>query len=136
MARTIPEGYELLSGRSGENARKALALAEDRGVDASQILTQTDGYLIPLDADSVDAVTFPSATPDGNPIANIAERQGDQTESHDDEGDVVVTDANTHDEIDAWAAAHDITWEGIEAENAAKPTKAEKIAHIAKTQEG
>lgn len=44
----IPEGYELLAGRSRDNARAALAAAEERGLDVSTVLTVRDGYLIPL----------------------------------------------------------------------------------------
>lgn len=50
----IPEGYDLLPGRNGKNARKALALAEERGYPTSAVLTTTDGYLIPLPKDEIE----------------------------------------------------------------------------------
>lgn len=50
----IPEGYELLSGRSAANAQHAIALADERGVPSWAVLTQQEGYLIPLSGDSFD----------------------------------------------------------------------------------
>lgn len=44
----IPEGYYLLGGVSKENARKALAEAEEGGFTADSVLTRNDGFLIPL----------------------------------------------------------------------------------------
>lgn len=44
----IPEGYDLLPTCSRENAKAALALAVERGVPESSVLTTQDGYLIPL----------------------------------------------------------------------------------------
>jgi len=61
MARTvIPEGYDFLPDRSRDNARKALALAEERGLEADVVLTVTDGYLIPLNegGETADASTI------------------------------------------------------------------------------
>lgn len=55
MSKTsIPEGFELLVGRSRENAKLAIATAEERGFPSSAVLTQSDGYLIPL-GDSEDS---------------------------------------------------------------------------------
>jgi hypothetical protein len=48
MALNIPDGHELLSGRSRENAVKALATAEKRGLPAASVKTHPEGYLIPL----------------------------------------------------------------------------------------
>lgn len=132
MARSIPEGYELLSGRGSENARKAISLAEERGVDASRVISQTDGYLIPLGEDSHIHSAEAPAGPVGDPIANIADRQGTQPDADESGDDPVPTATDSHAEIDAWAADHNITFDGIEAENADKPTRAEKIAHIEK----
>lgn len=51
---SIPEGFELLSGRGRENAKEALSLAEQRGFDPSTVRVSTalGGFLIPL-GDSV-----------------------------------------------------------------------------------
>jgi len=59
--------------------------------------------------------------------------------------DVVVTDEpehtelvfpdaekDNHDSIDAFAVEHEVTFEGIDAKDAEKPTKAEKVAHLQK----
>lgn len=66
MGIQIPEGYELLSGRSRENARAALKLAEERGFPVSSVQTTTEGYFIPTgeDLQVVDAeyVELPEAT--------------------------------------------------------------------------
>jgi len=48
----IPEGYELIQGRSGENARKALSLAQERGHPVESVRTTTDGYLVLEDGQS------------------------------------------------------------------------------------
>lgn len=52
----IPEGFELLSGRSKENALNALALAEERGVDPTEVRVSAllGGYLIPIGDSTVD----------------------------------------------------------------------------------
>ena len=42
--------YDTLPGRSRENAKKALELAEERGFDPAEVRTTRDGYLIPVDA--------------------------------------------------------------------------------------
>lgn len=62
MSTQIPDGYELLVGRSTENAIQAIATAEGRGFSAETVLTQRDGYLIPLDADSIESTDL-----DGEP---------------------------------------------------------------------
>lgn len=48
MTNLIPDGYELLSGRGRDNAREAIRIAEERGFPSESVLSQTDGYLIPL----------------------------------------------------------------------------------------
>lgn len=53
----IPEGYELLTGRSRDNARQALKTAQDRGLDASVVQTHPEGYLIPLGEDDKKAAS-------------------------------------------------------------------------------
>lgn len=42
--------YDILPGRGSENAKKALALAEERGFAATDVRTFRDGYYVPLDA--------------------------------------------------------------------------------------
>lgn len=65
----IPEGYELLHGRGRENARKAIELAEERGLDSSQVLVSTTlgGFLIPVpvaEAQEVEVVTEKNTVPE------------------------------------------------------------------------
>ena len=48
MASIIPEGYELLVGRSREHALKALATADERGLPSDSVLSVHEGFLIPL----------------------------------------------------------------------------------------
>ena len=52
-----------------------------------------------------------------------------------DAEEIVFPDAkkDSHDTIDAWASDHDVTYEGIVAADAEKPTKAEKVAHLETT---
>jgi hypothetical protein len=58
MANLIPEGYELLSGRGRDNAREAIRLAEERGFSSESVLSQTDGFLVPLgDSEAFDVDT-------------------------------------------------------------------------------
>lgn len=119
MTTNIPEGYELLSGRSRENAKAALALAEERGIDTSAVLTTPGGYLIPLADD--DGSDVP-ASDDGSDVPDATA------------GEIIFPDAEkaNHSDIDAFATEHEVSYEGIEAKDADKPTKAEKIAHIKK----
>lgn len=118
MARPIPEGYELLSGRSPKNARKAMSLAEERGVDSSHVLTQTDGYLVPLGPESHIHSAEAPAGPVGDPIAGIEQRQVAEAIVEEVE---LPTESNTVAEIDDFANTH-----GIEVSG----TKAEKVAEI------
>lgn len=39
---------------------------------------------------------------------------------------------SSHDVIDEFAGTHGVTFDGIEAKDAEKPTKAEKVAHLQK----
>lgn len=43
----IPDGYELIAGRGRDIAQKAMALADEREIPTTAILTTADGYLIP-----------------------------------------------------------------------------------------
>lgn len=80
MRTQIPEGYELLSGRSRKNARKAIATAKERGFPSSVVLTQQDGYLIPLgDGDPAEQDHILSDDPDGEPTELVAEKLEDLT---------------------------------------------------------
>ena len=49
-------------------------------------------------------------------------------------GELVFPDAekDNHDRIDEFAREHEVTFDGIEAKDAEKPTKAEKVAHLQK----
>lgn len=130
MARTvIPEGYDFLPDRSRDNARKALALAEERGLEADVVLTVTDGYLIPLNegGETADAATIQDQVEDD-------ENSGGEAQA---EEVVLPKESDSHADIDAFAASFDppLTYDGIEAENAERPTKAEKIAHLTKAVE-
>lgn len=40
--------YDIIPERGSENAKKAIALAEKRGFDATEVRTFRDGYLVPL----------------------------------------------------------------------------------------
>lgn len=104
MANPIPEGYELLSGRTRQNAITALATAEERGLDSALVLSRSDGFLIPLGDSKLPT----------------------------DEGTSLPTEKDTHAVIDQFAGDNDVTFDGIEAADAEKPTKAEKVAHITK----
>lgn len=111
MGTPIPEGYELLAGRSRENAREAIKLAEERGFESSQVRTSTTplGYLIPEDPNAEH-----STSEDGTlNAADLAVVTAESVE--------VPTDKNTVAEIDAFADKFNITVEG---------TKPEKVAAI------
>ncbi len=73
MSIAIPEGYELHAGRGRENAKKALATAEERGLPASSVLTHPEGYLIPVDTDGADAVETEPGAEDNEPVFLQAE---------------------------------------------------------------
>lgn len=47
MMSNIPDGYEKLPGNSGDDARKALDLAVKNGFAEGDVLTVSDGFLIP-----------------------------------------------------------------------------------------
>jgi hypothetical protein len=109
MANVIPEGYELLVGRSRDKAREAIETAQERGFPVESVLTQRDGYLIPLDPNAPRTVEA--------------------------EEIVLPKESDNHDTIDAFATEYGLSYDGIEAANAERPTKAEKIAHLAKALE-
>lgn len=91
----IPDGYELLPVRSRENAKAALAAAEEKGFDPSTVLTHPEGYLIPLTEDE-----------------KAAAAEADEVEDDEDDEEFEVkhfdlpkaTDSN--DEIAAWRDEH------------------------------
>lgn len=76
----IPEGYDLLPTRSRENAKAALALAVERGVPESSVLTTQDGYLIPLGSRAAEVEDLEADTDE-------ADTESDDTES--DSPDVI-----------------------------------------------
>lgn len=45
----VPEGFELIAGRSGENAKAAIAAAMERGFESASVRTVSEGYLVPVD---------------------------------------------------------------------------------------
>lgn len=108
MARIgIPDGYELLAGRSRDNAREAIARADGRGLPPEAVLTRRDGYLIPLGADEIVA-----DSEDGDPV----EVTGEAIELPDESW--------KNEDIDAWAA------ENLPHVSTADLKKAEKIQAI------
>lgn len=58
--------YDNIPGRSRENAKKALALAEERGFPPESVRTTRDGYQIPLAEDAVK--DDPKVTPAAKPV--------------------------------------------------------------------
>lgn len=58
---SIPEGYELFSGRNRETARRAIAAAVERGFAEETVLTVHDGYYVPLGDEADTAETEPGA---------------------------------------------------------------------------
>jgi len=103
--------YDNLPGRSRENAKKALELAEERGFSPELVLTTRSGYLIPLDADvpgvdvaveeEVDEIVTEPGT-EGNPPVEIEGQPVDPAKEGDTpvgelttaEGEPVKTDEN------------------------------------------
>ncbi len=100
MARPIPEGYELLTGRSSKNARAAIELAEERGLPTESVLTRGDGYLVPLSADANTAVAAPPASPE-----EAAAARGEQ-QSVDVEHIEPPKATDSNEEIDGWVEKH------------------------------
>lgn len=47
--------YDIMPGRSSENAQKAIDLAVERGFPAESVLTSREGYRIPVHPDYEDA---------------------------------------------------------------------------------
>lgn len=117
----IPEGFELISGRGPKIANQALDLAEERGFERSSVRVSTvhDGFLVPIGDSTVEDVE------------DVEDVELQEIVFPDPEKD-------SHAVIDDWAKNFDpdlggeITFDGIEAENADKPTKAEKVAHLQK----
>jgi hypothetical protein len=131
MRNEIPEGYELVAGHSAKNARHALDLADERGLGVETVIRSRSGYLVPIE--SVPEVTFPPANIEEAEERAAAARE--EVETVDAEG-LDIPKANASNEvIDAFAAEWDVSYDGIEAADAEKPTRAEKVAHITKTLE-
>lgn len=126
MRNEIPEGYELVVGHSAENARTALASAEERGHGPETVLRSRSGYLVPL-GDSLPDPIHPPAT-----VEEAQERAAEAEELETVEAQKLVIPKNSHAAIDEFAQEWDITYDGIEAKDADKPTVAEKVAHVTK----
>lgn len=75
----IPDGYELLVGRNGKNARAAIEKAVERGFPVESVLSQREGYLIPLGDDEILSaevveIEAPSESWNKTQIAEFAEK--------------------------------------------------------------
>lgn len=46
--------YDIIPGRSSENAVKALELAESRGFEPADVRTFRDGYYVPVNLDEAE----------------------------------------------------------------------------------
>jgi hypothetical protein len=68
---SIPEGYELFSGRNRETARRAIAAAVERGFAEETVLTVYDGYYVPLGAEA-DVVETEPGTENQPPVEPAA----------------------------------------------------------------
>ena len=55
MYKPIPEGFELLEGRSSTNAQEAIATALERGFESSSVRSVAEGYLIPVKTESTES---------------------------------------------------------------------------------
>lgn len=62
MYKPIPEGFELLEGRSSTNAQEAIATALERGFESSSVRSVAEGYLIPVKAEQTEPAE-PEKTP-------------------------------------------------------------------------
>jgi hypothetical protein len=125
MRNEIPEGYELIVGHSADNARKALQSAEDRGLEPQTVIRSRSGYLVPLE--SVPEVVEPFANVEEFQAARAADEELETVEKQE-----LVIPKNSHAAIDEFAQEWEITYDGIEAKDAEKPTVAEKVAHVTK----
>lgn len=74
--------YDIFPGRSRENAKQALELAESRGFPTSSVRTTRNGYLIPADPEAEGGETIEAATPEE---VTSNEDSDDKTEDKKDE---------------------------------------------------
>lgn len=102
MRTEIPEGYELVVGHSTENAKTALATAEERGLGPETVLRSPSGYLVPLE--SVPEATLPPANVEEAAERIAAEREAAEADAEDVDAEEVElpTKSNSNEEIDAW----------------------------------
>lgn len=134
MSIAIPEGYELHAGRGRENAKAALAIAEERGFPAASVLTHPEGYLVrtvdeesETNAGEVGAIeTVPGAESESpvepepvelpKPSASKAEQEAFAAEHGIDLSETTNTETRAA-AIQAWADAQpDASAEAVETE--------------------
>lgn len=119
----IPEGYELLEGRSSKNARAALQSAEERGLSPLSVLTVREGYLIPIDENAGGRAAAPASIEDLPPKAPAGADGADGGEVDDSPLSKLPDSADDWKvaDFDAFAQEHGVTWDnGV-------TTKAEKL---------
>lgn len=113
----IPEGYDLLPNRSRENAKAALALAVERGVPESSVLTTQDGYLIPLgsqatEVDDLEADTDESDTDGQDVIESAPGSENEEPVIIEGEDITPPVASATKGEFEAFAEKHGIDLSG------------------------
>jgi hypothetical protein len=71
--------YDIMPGRSSENAKKAIDLAVERGFPAESVLTSRDGYHIPVhpDHEGADVIKTEPGTEDNPPVEIVGETAPD-----------------------------------------------------------
>lgn len=116
----IPDGYGVIAGRSRRNAQAALDAAEKAGVDASEVVATTEGYLVP---DAVLDAFHEAQGVDMSKSGVVADYQGGDPVPVDDDVDAPTSDWKNA-EIKDWADAHDVDLDGA-------TTKADMLAAIA-----
>lgn len=100
---TIPDGFELQSGRGREQAQAAIALAVERGFEGSSVRVHPEGYLVPVADDDAGQAPGEGLTPsDPN--------EGQQGQESDENKAIVeeVTIPKTKDGLIAFAQEHGI----------------------------
>lgn len=67
--------YDIMPGRSSENAKKAIELAESRGFPAESVLTSREGYHIPVHPDNAggDVIVTEPGTENDAPTEIVGE---------------------------------------------------------------
>mgnify|MGYP001575246977 FL=1 len=81
--------YDILPGRSSENAQKAIDMAVERGFPEESVLTSRDGYLIPVhpDFEGADVIVTEPGTENDAPVeivGELVESDKDESKAEDD----------------------------------------------------